>query len=162
MIRVSTIHRRGEESGSAMPNGEIDAAAHAAPGPRDAHRRAAARRTRAAAVGRILCRSARHERNGMDFAYPPVMRRSSSRRRAAVLGTALVAMSAVQPARAQEAAAARLSPWQFELTPYGWFAGLSGTLHTPLRRFPERNVDADFGSIVGDISGIPIMGTAEV
>jgi opacity protein-like surface antigen len=81
---------------------------------------------------------------------------------ATALAAALVAMSAVQPARAQEAAAARLSPWRFELTPYGWFAGLSGTLHTPLRRFPERNIDADFGSIIGDISGIPIMGTAEV
>jgi hypothetical protein len=71
-----------------------------------------------------------------------------------------VFVAAAGSAHAQEAS--RASPWRFELTPYGWFAGLSGKLRTPLTHFPERDVDADFGSIVGDLSGIPVMGMAEV
>ena len=89
-------------------------------------------------------------------------RKSSSRGRAAALAAALATLGAAHPARAQEAAAARPGPWQFELTPYGWFAGLGGSVRTPFARAPGRNVDASFGDVLGDISGIPVMGTAEV
>ncbi|MFC7477734.1 hypothetical protein ACFQS7_25475 [Dankookia sp. GCM10030260] len=65
---------------------------------------------------------------------------------------------------AARGAAAQSGPppaWAFSVTPYGWFAGLSGKVQTPLDRFPGRSFNADFDSIVGDLSTIPIMGMAE-
>lgn len=52
--------------------------------------------------------------------------------------------------------------WEFALTPYGWFAGMSGNIRTPLERLPERSFSADFSTIVGDLSTVPIMGMAEL
>ena len=51
--------------------------------------------------------------------------------------------------------------WEFSITPYGWFAGLSGNRRTPLGAFPSRNFNANFNTILSDLSTIPIMGTAE-
>lgn len=52
--------------------------------------------------------------------------------------------------------------WEFYVTPYAWFAGLNGSLRTPLDRFPGRDFSADFDTLLADISGVPIMGMAEV
>jgi opacity protein-like surface antigen len=100
----------------------------------------------------------------MGGAHRLAARKSSSPGRAAVaLAAALIALGAAHPARAQEAAAAaRPGPWRFELTPYGWFAGLGGSVRTPFERAPGRDVNASFGDVLGDVSGIPIMGMAEV
>src|SRR6187551_2856028 len=75
----------------------------------------------------------------------------------------LLAMTVALGAAAGGAAAQSGPPpaWAFSVTPYGWFAGLSGKVQTPLDRFPGRNLNADFDSIVGDLSAIPIMGMAE-
>jgi len=59
-------------------------------------------------------------------------------------------------AKAQSAAP---PDWAFSVTPYGWFAGLSGNVQTPLKRASDRSFSADFctrwvASVLGNWSQI--------
>jgi hypothetical protein len=73
---------------------------------------------------------------------------------------ALVLGLAGQDAAAQQAP--RNDGWQFALTPYGWFSGISGDVRTRSQRDPDVSVSASFGDLLSNLSGIPFMGTAEV
>jgi hypothetical protein len=61
--------------------------------------------------------------------------------------------------RAQDAGA---SAWQFNLTPYLWIAGVSGTVKTPNPNVPAQSVEAGFGDVLSHLDAIPIMGAAEL
>ena len=65
-----------------------------------------------------------------------------------------------QDAAAQQAP--RDDGWQFALTPYVWFSGVSGDVRTRSQRDPDANVSASFGDLMSHLDGLPFMGTAEV
>src|SRR6476469_2722984 len=79
-------------------------------------------------------------------------------RRYELIAVAILLGISVQGAQAQPS---RPPGWEFSITPYGWFAGLSGNVRTPLDAFPARNFNANFNTSLGDLSTMPIMGTAE-
>jgi len=74
---------------------------------------------------------------------------------AALLGAGTFAKSAV----AQQASPQQ---WEFYVTPYLWFSGVSGTLKSLNRNIPEQNVEASFGNILSHLDAIPVMVSAEV
>jgi hypothetical protein len=51
--------------------------------------------------------------------------------------------------------------WQFNVTPYLWIAGITGTLSAPNNRIPDQSASATFGDILSHLNSIPIMGAAE-
>jgi hypothetical protein len=73
---------------------------------------------------------------------------------------ATLGLLASHPVRAEEAAVK--NGWSFALTPYLWIAGISGTVNTPFQRVPEQKVEADFGDVLSNISGLAFMGAGEV
>src|SRR5690349_14829220 len=66
----------------------------------------------------------------------------------------------VQGAFAQQAA----SPWEPQLlvTPYLWLPGVYATINTPLERAPQVNKSLDPINVLGDLTGAPFTGSAEV
>jgi hypothetical protein len=79
-------------------------------------------------------------------------------RRLACAVTATMAASGLAHAQG----AAGQDGWQFAISPYVWIAGISGTIDTPFQRVPRRDVSADFGDILSNLSGYAFMGTAEI
>lgn len=55
-------------------------------------------------------------------------------------------------AAAQAQAPAQRAGWQFALTPYVWFAGISGDVELPSGRHDDREFSADFGDILSNLS----------
>jgi hypothetical protein len=82
------------------------------------------------------------------------------RQRALAAALAALCVVAAQGARAQSPSGAAPA-WAFSVTPYAWFAGLGGSARTPLERFPGRDFNADFGTILADVSAVPVMLMAE-
>jgi hypothetical protein len=81
--------------------------------------------------------------------------------RAAPLATLVIGIGLIgQDAAAQQAP--RADGWQFALTPYVWFSGISGDVRTRSQRDPDVSVSASFGDLLSNLDGIPFMGTAEV
>ena len=80
---------------------------------------------------------------------------------AATLLAALALASPLAAQGSQKPVATETAPpkWQFELTPYFWLAGISGTIK--VGRLPSQEVDASFGDILSNLT-FGIMGTAEV
>ena len=69
----------------------------------------------------------------------------------------LLATSAVSAAVASSGPAAAEDNWDFTTTAYGWFAGLSGTVETPLG---DIETDVDFGDILESLD-IAFLGAFE-
>ena len=51
--------------------------------------------------------------------------------------------------------------WEFSVTPYTWLPGLSGTVRTPLPRVGDQSFDFSSGTVVGDLSSVPVMVAGE-
>jgi len=65
-----------------------------------------------------------------------------------------------RPACAQEATGPGQP--QFFVTPYLWLSGVYATTATPLARAPEVNSSVGPFELLGDLSGAPFMGSAEI
>jgi hypothetical protein len=52
--------------------------------------------------------------------------------------------------------------YQFFVTPYLWLSGIYGTVQTPIARESTVNVNVGPGQVLGDLTGAPFMGSAEV
>ena len=65
--------------------------------------------------------------------------------------TARSADIAAPPAAAQPPSNQVADGWQFELTPYVWITGMTGTV-SPFRRAPEVHVDSSFSDILKDLN----------
>jgi len=83
--------------------------------------------------------------------------RPRSRLAAWALGPALT-IAAIGPAAAEEAT----PQLRFDLTPYLWIAGVSGSLRTPVPGAPSPEISARFGDIFTNLNAIPVMGAAEL
>jgi opacity protein-like surface antigen len=84
-----------------------------------------------------------------------------SGRKATVLLAALALASPLAAQTSTKPATTESSPpkWQFELTPYLWMAGISGTIG--IGNLPSQAVSASFGDILSHLT-FAIMGTGEV
>lgn len=51
---------------------------------------------------------------------------------------------------------------QVSLTPYLWIAGVTGTLGTTVGNLPDARVEADFGDVLSNLNGIPVMLAGEI
>jgi opacity protein-like surface antigen len=82
-------------------------------------------------------------------------------RKAAFLLAALALAAPLAAQTSSKPATTEASPpkWQFELTPYLWMAGISGTIG--IGRLPSQEVSASFGDILSHLT-FAIMGTGEV
>ncbi|MBN8929573.1 MAG: hypothetical protein J0H19_23490 [Rhodospirillales bacterium] len=82
------------------------------------------------------------------------------RRRAGLpLLLGVLGLCTARPAWAEDQAP---SQWHFDLTPYLWVAGVTGSVSTKLSRVPTQTVSADFGDVLTHLNAIPVMGALEV
>jgi hypothetical protein len=51
--------------------------------------------------------------------------------------------------------------WEFSVTPYAWLPALGGIIRTPLPRVGDRDFGLGSGSVVDDLSAIPVMVAGE-
>jgi hypothetical protein len=73
------------------------------------------------------------------------------------------AQPSATPAAAEPAAAEPGGPprWQFSVTPYAWLPALRGNLQTPLPRIGDRSLSLGSGTVISDLSTVPVMGAGE-
>ena len=92
--------------------------------------------------------------------------RSIGRALAVVAGTLMAAGLWAPPAFAQPPASAQpasaASGLQIIVTPYLWLSGIDATIKTPLTRAPQVNASAGAAEVLGDLSGVPFMGSVEL
>jgi hypothetical protein len=92
--------------------------------------------------------------DGPVFAHRPA--------RAAAPGATALALFVCMLGHAARAQDASAPQWQFNLTPYLWIAGVSGTVKTPNPNLPSQTVEAGFGDVLSHLDAVPIMGAAEL
>ncbi|MGC2201957.1 MAG: hypothetical protein WA633_17710 [Stellaceae bacterium] len=79
---------------------------------------------------------------------------------ATIVVTAAVLGAGAQSVLAQEATGP--GGMQIFVTPYLWLAGIHATIETPLERAPTVNANIGSFDLLGDLTGAPFMGSAEV
>jgi hypothetical protein len=85
-------------------------------------------------------------------------------RRVVPLGVlVLLAMAGGASAQSAGTPPAPSSPpgWQFSITPYAWLPGLTGTVQTPLPRVGDRSMQLGSGTVITDLSTVPVMVAGE-
>ena len=133
--------------------------------------------TRRGLAGRLRLLKPTPATNLRETAIPTTSRRSLRTDCLALIASIFVSVSAFagsaaaqmpaapitarQDASSDDSDSAAKSGWHFNLTPYLWLSGLSGTITSHSPNAPAHDVTAGFGDILSHLNNVPLMGSFE-